>query len=230
MRLSPCVHGPHLGPVQRGGVQLEDAVIVNTSTSAATEPSCSVETSLCSLSAQVDRTCGEDPVVEADQADAVALSWQGTGQAPASSSVLQHLGGVLIVAASDQVHLTVSVDNIDLHYSVYQNTILIPEVSTAMALPAGQQPGQVLLPPLLGVEGHLYTYTCAVHLYTVQPCTCTLYSHARCRGRGLPGRARCSRRPSQSPGSPAVWRRTRYTILLATKVLEGTIRGLLQTQ
>ena len=179
MRLSPCLHGPHLGPVQRGGVQLEDAVIVNTSTSAATEPSCSVETSLCSLSAQVDGTCGEDPVVEADHADAVALSWQGTGQGPASSSVLQHLGGVLIVAASDQVHLTVSVDNIDLHYSVYQNTILIPEVSTAMALPAGQQPGQVLLPPLLGVEGHLYTYTCAVHLYTVQPCTCTLYSHAR---------------------------------------------------
>ena len=51
MRLSPCLHGPHLGPVQRGGVQLEDAVIVDTSTSAATEPSCSVETNiyLCSV-------------------------------------------------------------------------------------------------------------------------------------------------------------------------------------
>ena len=44
----------------------------------------------------------------------------------------------------------------------------------------------------------------------------------------LPGRARCSRRPSRSPGTPAVWRRTRYIILLATKVLEGTIRGLLR--
>ena len=27
-----------------------------------------------------------------------------------------------------------------------------------MVLPAGQEPGQVLLPPLLGVEGHLYTF------------------------------------------------------------------------
>ena len=56
---------------------------------------------------------------------------------------------------------------------IYQNTILIPEVSTAMALPAGQEPGQVLLPPLLGVEGHLYTYTCTVHLYTCAPVHCT---------------------------------------------------------
>ena len=117
MRLSPCLHGPHRGPVQRGGVQLEDAVIVDTSTSAATEPSCSVKLILylCSVSAQVDGTCSEDPVVYADHADAVALSWQGTGQGPASSSLLQQLGGVLIVAASHQVHLTVSVDNVDMH-------------------------------------------------------------------------------------------------------------------
>ena len=46
----------------------------------------------------------------------------------------------------------------NLHYHVYQNTIFIPEVSTAMVLPARQEPGQVLLPPLLGVEGHLYTF------------------------------------------------------------------------
>ena len=67
----------------------------------------------------------------------------------------------------------------NLHYHVYQNTIFIPEVSTAMVLPAGQEPGQVLLPPLLGVEGHLYTYTCTAHLYSTPvqyTCTAHLYS------------------------------------------------------
>ena len=63
----------------------------------------------------------------------------------------------------------------NLHYHVYQNTIFIPEVSTAMVLPAGQEPGQVLLPPLLGVEGHLYTYTCT-HTPVQYTCTAMLGS------------------------------------------------------
>ena len=70
----------------------------------------------------------------------------------------------------------------NLHYHVYQNTIFIPEVSTAMALPAGQEPGQVLLPPQLGVEGPLYStpvqHTCThtpvhIHLYST-PVHCTV--------------------------------------------------------